>query len=51
LFRVHCAVLKVRAESRLEIVAYLASEAVQRELVPPEGRFIKNRSLRTQQRA
>jgi len=51
LFRVHCAVLKVRAESRLEIVAYLAREAVQRELVPPEGRFVKNRSLRTQQRA
>jgi len=24
LFRVHCAVLKVRAESRLEIVAHLA---------------------------
>ena len=51
LFRVHCAVLKVRAGCRPGFVAYPAlGGVVRRGLVPTEGGS-KSRSLRTQQRA
>ena len=41
LFRVHCAVLKVRAGGRLLVAAYptMKGGAVRRELVPTEGRL------------